>query len=109
MERGELQTKYLRLAEDAPKGTLVPLGEFCRDVVRDLATLDDAMPRFYDTREFARLRGGVKPKTVTNWCGQGKISGAFKTSTGKGGKWQIPAKALKAKIPRTRTSNKEAA
>lgn len=48
------------------------------------------MPEFLTAAEAARIIH-VEPDTITQWCRDGHMAGAFKTP---GGQWRIPRAAL---------------
>jgi len=77
-------------------GASAPLAAVYRQVIAELRQLEGAdVAVSYDADGAARLLG-VSPKTVAHWCKAGKFAGARKTGGSGGGKWVIPATAVRA-------------
>lgn len=73
-----------------------PLAAVYRQIMGELRQLRAAdVAVSYDCDAAGRLLG-VSPKTVAHWCKAGKFPGARKTGGSGGGKWIIPATALRA-------------
>ena len=91
-----LQDLERRAREAETIGASAPLAAVYRLVMGELRRLDAAdVAVSYDANGAARLLG-VSPKTVANWCAAGKFEGARKTGGAGGGKWVIPATAVRA-------------
>jgi hypothetical protein len=86
-----------RRAEEAEEGHYTaPVDRILRHVIVELRGLEVAdVAVSYDCDGASRLLG-VKPKTVAHWCKAGKFPGARKTGGSGGGKWIIPASAIRA-------------
>jgi len=97
MGRTDLVERYQRMADDAKlTGSMAPLDRVYLQVVRDLKALTglsglDALL----TGKAAAKRLGVAPCTVADWCKDGRLPGARKTS-GKTGEWRIPESSVQA-------------
>jgi Helix-turn-helix domain len=91
-----LQDLERRAREAEAIGASAPLATVYRQLVGDLRQLDAAdVAVSYDANGAAHLLG-VSPKTVANWCAAGKFAGARKTGGAGGGKWVVPATAVRA-------------
>ena len=93
MTLADLLANLDRRCNDAKRvHATAPVADVLRVVIHELEQVNTERPfgRLLDSREAARVLG-LKPKTVANHCAAGQFPGARKTSTGKGGRWRIPA------------------
>ncbi len=95
MTLAELEERLQRRIVEADEmNSEARVGDVLRVVLSELTELDvSSVPgHMLDTRQAASVLG-VKPKTIANWAAEGRFQGAEKTS-GKKGKWIIPAEAV---------------
>lgn len=94
MELPDLIDKYQQMKAQAEQlSSHGSLAELCGMVLADVADLNVPMfERLMKVEEVASVLG-MKPKTIRQWCRDGKFKGAFKTSE-QAGDWRIPASAV---------------
>ena len=88
----ELIRQYERLGLEADRvGALAQLARVYASFVEELRSVSsvEGFDRMMSTMEAASALG-VKPKTIANWCADGRFPGAKKTSP-KRGRWKIPS------------------
>ena len=94
MKLAELVLEYEgRRLEAERHGATAPSATVYGIVLDELRALDGiaVQDRMMDTAEAARVLS-LAPKTVAKWAGEGRFSGAHKTSDA--GEWRIPAQAV---------------
>lgn len=92
MSREDLIRRYQELGRQAERaGLMGKLAVIYDDFIADLQRLDgaDFRVRMMTTADAAPYLG-VAPETVAEWCRQGRLTGARRTS-GTTGDWRIPS------------------
>jgi hypothetical protein len=84
-----------RRAEAERVQATAPLATVYGEMLDLLRQVDgtERLTGYVNTHEAARMLG-LAPKTVMNWCRQGRIIGAMKTSGSNGGVWRVPVASI---------------
>lgn len=93
----ELIRQYERLRLDAERvGATAPLAKVYAAFIEELRSAGNVggSERMMSTTE-AASELGVEPKTIANWCADGRFPGAKKTSPRRG-RWRIPSRDVYA-------------
>ena len=93
----ELIRQYERLRLDADRvGSTASLARVYGTFLEELRSVGsiEGVERMMNTAEAANELG-VEPKTVANWCADGRFPGAKKTSPRRG-RWRIPSRDVYA-------------
>ena len=92
-----------RLADAERVGATAPLASVYALVLDDLRALAPTVEgsRMLTAAQAAQ-RLGLRPKTITNWAGLGRLPGAVNSSS-EGGVWLVPSSALPHVPRRPRT------
>ena len=93
----ELIRQYERLRLDAERvGATAPLARVYATFIEELRSAGSGggSESMMSSKE-AASELGVEPKTVANWCADGRFPGAKKTSP-KRGRWRIPSRDVYA-------------
>ena len=97
MTPAQLIRQYERLRLDAERvGATAPLAQVYAAFIEELRSVGgiERVACMMTTTE-AASELGVKPKTVANWCADGRFPGAKRTSP-KRGRWRIPSRDVYA-------------